>query len=532
MSRLLNDDQKTINNAIVRQPTYVVEIWDMLTSGAPTMANIIGGTASSTHSAFFLDATSFVNDNLKLEFPGDRRAAHCTFRLTDRTDRFNPHCGSSANFIKEWNVVRIREGDNDLASANWIYTFTGHIRGQAGFSVDRGTLRRDTEISCYGRRATPKYNKMVFTGANIGRSIDYGTIATDIIVQQMGMESGEFSRFPATLGRGTQFESNQIVEMTPLEAVDKILEAVGQVADFDGEGIMRAYSKDIEADASKSYTNLDLIQSISIPPSDTDTFNQVSIIGLDKQLSEVETEDQELARATIPVGFWRPRHVVPVFWSRDRSVRAKNTEMEIVTTVNESLFLEIGVETYTQDSDFGGTIIVDITKYVAGLLLLIGVGMTLGAALGDISVFSGSVNISLGKIIWNTTIKAIMYALGLSSSGQYTIKGTILTPVYEEFAVKFTTEGVPDFLVNDKEIKNDFINEQNHAVDIARIELLFEHAQGESRQYSVVNDWELEIGDIVFIPYAGGLRIWVESFSKTISRGRVPLMKVTGYRAL
>jgi hypothetical protein len=529
--RELTTDQRNINDALVRQPDWKVIIWDMLTSGAPSMAEVIGGTADTTHPTYMLDVTSWV-PSVKIDFPGDRRAAKCNIQLVDRKDQFNPHGGANARFVKEWNVMRVQEGDTDLAESLWIYTFTGHIRGQAGFSIDRGTLRREVDISAYGRRATPKYNKMVFTSANFGRSLDYGTIISDIILQQMGMAGGEFSRVDSVFGRGTQFNSNQIVDMTPLEAIDKILEALGQVSDFDGEGIMRTYSRDVTRLPDKTYDNLGLVQSISIPQTDTDTYNSVNIIGLDKNLSEVETEDQELARANIPVGFWKPRHKVSVQWSKDRSVRAKDTVMEIIVTVNEHLLLKVGTETYSQDSDFGGTIFVDISKYIATLIFAITVTMALGALLGDVSVFSGSVNISLGKILWNLTMKLIFMTLSLQSAGEYLIKGTILTPVYEEFAVKMTETNIPDFLLNEKEIKNDFINELNHAIDIAQIELLFEHATGESRKYVVINDWEIEIGDIVFLPYGGGLRIWVDSFSKTLSRGSVPLMDINGLRAL
>jgi len=530
--RELTDDQQNINNALQRQPVYDVVVWDMLTTSAPTMAQIIGGTASTTHASYMLNVTDFVNEGMKVEFPGDRRASRCTFKLTDRTSQFNPQCGSSANFMKEWNVVRVREGDADLVSTLLITTFTGHIRGQVGFSINRQSLKRETDISCYGRRATPKYNKMVFTSANFGRALDYGFIISDIILQQMGMEGGEFTRVDSVFGRGTQFNSNQIVDMTPLEAIDKILEALGKVSDFDGDGIMRTYSRDITRLPDKTYNDLNLIQGISIPQGDSDTYNSVNIVGLDKNLSEVETEDQELARANIPVGFWKPRHTVKVQWSRDRSIRAKDTEMEIIITVNDHLLLAIGKETYNQDDDFSGTITVDISKYVAGLIGLIALGMLVAALLGDVSVFSGSVNISLGKLVWNAVMKLIFMALSLQSAGEYLIKGTILTPVYEEFAVKMSENNIPDFLINEKEVKNDFINEINHAVEIAQIELLYEHAQGESRQYSVVNDWEVEIGDIVFLPYSGGLRIWVDSYSKSYSRGQVPIMKITGFRAL
>lgn len=530
MARTLNFNQQTINDAIARKPAFNLFIWDILSDSAPTMAQIIGGTADT---AFRLDATEFVNDGIALEFPGDRRASHISFNLTDRTDRFNPHGGVSARFMKEGCVVRFQEGDLDLSESDYLYTFTGHVRGQSGFSIDRNSLVRRTEISAYGRRATPKYNKMTFTGANFGRGLDFGLIVQDIAINQMLLTTAEFSRVDFVLGRGTQFNSNQVVEMTPMEAIDKILEAVGKVSEFDGNGILRNYSRDVARVEDKRYNDLSLIQSISIPRTDTDAVNSVSIIGLDKNLTEVENPDQELARANFTVGFWRPKHTVGVQWSQDRSTRAKDTVMEIIHTVNDNLILDIGKEEYLQLDDFSGQITVDISQYVQGLIYLSLILVVLNATIGDLVVgVGGGLTIPVGKIIQAATQKVISHTMQLISTGEYLIKGTVLTPIYKEFSVKVTATNVPDFLLNEKEIRNDFINERNHALEIAQLELLFEHVQGLSREYVVVNDWEIENGDIVFLPYAGGLRIWVDSYSKSFSRGEVPLMTVTGYRAL
>jgi hypothetical protein len=526
----LSFNQQKINDAIARKPSWKVEFWDILASGAPTIGAIIGGTADSS---FMLDVTSFVNDGMSLEFPGDRRAAHLSLNLTDRTNNFDPHGGANSRYIKEGVVVRIKEGDLDLASADWLYTFTGHIRGQAGFSVSRDNLEKKTEISCYGRRATPKYNKMTFTGQNFGRSLDFGLIIQDIALNQMLLTTAEFGRVDFVLGRGTQFNSNQVVEMTPLEAIDKILEAVGKVSEFDGEGILRNYSRDVSRAEDKRYDDLSLIRTISVPRTDTDSVNSVSVIGLDKNLTEVENPDQELARANFTVGFWRPQHSVEVQWSKDRSTRAKDTEMQVIHSVNDSLILDIGTEEYLQLDDFSGRITSDISQYVQGLVFLSLIMVVLQAAIGDLVVgVGGGLTVPVGKILQAATQKIISHTMQLISTGEYLIKGTTLTPVYKEFSVKVTATGIPDFLLNEKEIRNDFINERNHALEIAQLELLFEHVQGLSREYEVVNDWEIEVGDIVFIPYAGGLRIWVDSYSKRFSRGEVPVMSVTGYRAL
>lgn len=527
--RSLTSNQKAINNALVRKPDFNLYIWDILSDDAPTIAEIIGNTADTD---FRLDATQFVQDGLSVNFSGDRTAANCNFTLADTTDRFNPHGGEYARFIKEGNVVRLQEGDQDLSESEWIYTFTGHIRGQSGFSVDRGSLRRVVDVSVYGRRATPKYNKMTFTGQNFGRGLDYGQLIQDVATNQMLLTTAEFSRVDYVLGRGTQFNSNQIVEMTPLEAIDKILEAVGKVSCFDGNGILRNYSKDLARVVDKTYTNLALIQSISIPSTDVDAVNSISIVGLDKNITEIENPDQELARANFTVGFWRPKHSVEVQWSQDRSTRAKDTEMEIIHTINDSLILDIGKEEYLELDDFSGRITADISQYVQGLVFLSLILVVAQAAIGDLVVsFGGGLTVPVGKILQAATQKIISHTMQLISTGEYLIKGTTLTPIYKEFSVKVTATGVPDFLLNEKEIKNDFINEQQHALEIAQIELLYEYAQKEPREYVVVNDWEIEIGDIVFLPFAGGLRIWIDSYSKTISRGQVPLMTVTGYKA-
>lgn len=532
--RKMTDTQTSILEGDVRQYRYRLEIWDVLTSGAPTIAQIVNGSAaaaSATFSAFYLDATQFVGQSLRLDEPGDKRAAHLTFTLLDIKGQFNPDGGTAtATFVQNNQVVRLVEGDEALASASWIATFTGHIRGQAGFTTDREGIQFQASVAAYGRRATPRYLKQSFTSQTYGKQVDLGRIAIDVARQQMGLGDNELSRVPIALGRGTQFAANSIVDLTPLEAIDKILEVVGHASDFDGDGRLRYYSRDVTRGADKHYDTLQLIGSVTIPQAEIEAFNSVKLLGLDKQITLVEQPAQALARATIPVGFWRPTHEVEVLWSEDRSLRAKNATLAVLTSVNQSLLFELGTERFTVIDEFSGRISVDITSYVAGLLAMIGATLAAKALIPDVLNIFAVLTIPVGRVIEAALMAEIYLALATVSSGQYEVRGNALLPVYRELSVIVTADGVPDYLLNQKEIRNDWFNEVTEMTTVAQLELIFEDAQAKPREFSVHNDLELEIGDIVYLPIGGGLRIWIESFSKEIARGMVPMMRVAGYK--
>ena len=520
---------KTLLQSSVRQFRFRIDLWDLLSSGAPTLAAIVAGTATpTTHAAFYRDVTASVEDGLTWEEPGDKRAARVSFSLVDYTNRFDPDAGVDAKFMQIGQLVQVLEGDLTLATADWVTTFTGHIRGQVGFVQNRQTLRYDAQVVAYSRRATPRYLKQSFISQTYGSGTDYGTICGDVAGREMSLSATEFSRFPASLGKVTQFKSNSIVEMTPIEAIDKLLETVGQVSDFDGAGVFRSYSRDIRRAPDKTYNNLDLIFSLIAQQAEIEAYNSVSVTGLDKNLTEVEQLHQSLARATIPVGFWRPSHTVKLPWSRDLSVRAKDTILVIQTSVNDALFAPLGDETYQQLSDFEGQISVDITTYVATLLTMIIITLVVYAALPDIvPPVLGGFTIPIGRIVEGGLLILIFLALGTVSSGVYEIQGTTLIPVFKEISSVVTQSGIVDYLIHQKVIRNDFINTMEELTELAKLELLWEVAQSSPREFEILNDLELEIGDIVQLPTNGETKYWIQSLSKTFAREQVPVLRVS-----
>jgi len=477
-----------------RQPRYQVLLWDILSTGAPSITAIVAETASS---AFQVDVTAFVHGGVSIQEPGDKRAAHVTLTLSDIHGSFDPASGAYATYIQENQIVHIKVGDATVPTSNYVGVFFGHCRGQSGFSIDRQSLRRETTVSVYGRRATPRYLKRRFTSTTYPNAVDFGTIMLDIAREQMSLDEDELERFPAVVGAMTQFTVNTIADLAPIEAVDKILEAVGLTSDFDGDGKLRTYNRDVRRAPNKVYPNLHLIGSVEIPHTDSETYNSVKVIGIDKNITELDQNETALARATIPVGFWRPTHTVDVWWSNDRSMRAHHTVVAIETSVNESLLLNLGSEEYAETSAYGGRITVSIEGFLLTLVGVIAVTMVAAFVVGDEVVSLGALTIPVGSLLQSLALNVILLTLSIQSSGVYEIRGIPILPVFQEISATLTVEGTADYLLNQKEVQNDWINTQEHLLQIALIELLFEASQGKPREITIVDDYSLEIGDII-----------------------------------
>jgi hypothetical protein len=347
-------------------------------------------------------------------------------------------------------LVRLWDGDASLDESEWVCRATMEIRGQVGFSRDRRSLQYETTLVAYSRRGNARYLKQIFTSATYGKGVEYGTIAQEIAVQQLGLSATETARFPTSLGKVTQFSANSIVDLTPLEAIDKILETVGLTADFDGAGVLRTYSRDIRRGADLRYEKEDLIFAERIVGQETESYNSVSVKGLSKNIVEREQPEQALARATIPVGFWKPSHRVHVQWSEDNSLRARRTQLKILSSVNEGLWFDLGTEAYDEASEFGGLIRVDITNYLLSLLAVMTTAGIAAAALPDETtpvvvrvdtvtgvgrtypeLSEGGPTLPYGRIAQGVFQLLAMQTLSLQASPQYEIWGVPVISVYE-----------------------------------------------------------------------------------------------------
>lgn len=535
--RDLSTAARDLLNSSQRQFRFKVQMFDVLT-GSLSMAQIINESftfAVMSASGTALDVTEWVHDGVRWDDPGDRRAQKLSLKLSDLLGKFDPDLGLNSKFLMQGQVVRLIEGDESIDEEDWVTTFIGHIRGQVGFVIDRNSLEYQAEITAYGRRATPKYLKQKFISKTYNKRTEYADICTDIAIEQMKLTSGELERFPSSLGKVTQFVANSIVDMSPMEAIEKITETVGKVPEFDAEGKLFAYSKDLRRGPNKVFENLSLIFHYRVPSAEIEAYNSVSVTGLDKNITELEQPEQDVGRATIPVGFWRPTHTVKVPYSKDLKTRVRNAKMAVITSVNDTLVVGFGSESFSSPSEFEGQIEVSIFFYLISLLATIIIVSIVAAALPDqVTVLSFGVGtgitIPIGKIAQGAIFQLVLYTLSLVSSGSYEIRGNPIIPVYQEITAIVTNSNTPDYLLHQKEIHNDWINTEEELKELAILELLWETAQESPRDVGLLNDWSLEIGDVIQLPVAGGIKIWIESMSKTISRGSVPILELSGYK--
>jgi len=535
--RLLNSDARNVLTKSVRQFRFKLQLFDVLT-GSLSMAQIVNKTFTfNTMSAAgtALDVTEFTHDGVKWDDPGDRRAQKLSFQLSDLLGKFDPDVGQHAKFMMAGQVVRLIEGDESMDEDDWITTFTGHIRGQVGFSVNRDTLEYQAEVTAYGRRATPKYLKQTFISKTYNKRIEFANICNDIAREQMNLTGDELERFPSSIGKVTQFAANSIVEMSPMEAIEKILEAVGRVPEFDAEGKLFTYSRDLRRGPNKVFNDLSLIYYYRVPVAEIEAYNSVSVIGLDKNITEIEQPEQAVARATIPVGFWRSSHKVKLPYSKDLKTRVRNAKMLVQVSVNDHLLLSLGDEDFVALSEYEGQIEVSIDDFIITMVAIIFVAGVTAAALPDeVTVISfgvgGGITIPIGRIAQGVAIQLAMMTLAISSSGQYEIRGNVIVPVYQEINAIVTNSNTPDYLLHQKEIRNDWVNTEEECKELAILELLWETAQESPREVGLLNDWSLEIGDVIQLPVAGGIKIWIESMRKTIGRGIIPVLEISGYR--
>jgi hypothetical protein len=63
---------------------------------------------------------------------------------------------------------------------------------------------------------------------------------------------------------------------------------------------------------------------------------------------------------------------------------------------------------------------------------------------------------------------------------------------------------------------------------VAKLELYWEVAQARPRTVVVLDNYVIEIGDLLQLP--DGTKLWVESWRKTIGRAQMPLLEIHGYR--
>ena len=289
LNSVLSDLQASPN----RQYRVKILLYDVALPGSPvTLSQVIAGTVSET-----LDISNLVRD-LQIT------AQSISFIIEDPSGQFDPEQGSNRNLLRENQVIRIVEGDAGVDEADWAFVFTGHVRGQVGWHLDRTNRFKQVRVQALDRMSTKAFNRMPVTTRNYTEGDDLGEIAYDIAKNLMCLDDDEIG-FDHKWGYATCHRFLQIVEVPAMEALRKIGEVVGYVPYFDGQGRLNFYQKYANpAEGFDIQGRLDIpwdkIKSVEIPATGPrDYINKVRVIGLDCRMSMIVGEYQSLFTGTV-----------------------------------------------------------------------------------------------------------------------------------------------------------------------------------------------------------------------------------------
>ena len=314
--RELNAVLSELQVSLSKQYRIKILLYDVALPGSPnTLSQVVAGTASAA-----LDITGFVRD-LQIT------SQNVSFIIEDPSGQFDPVDGSNRHLMRENQVVRLLEGDAGVAEADWEFVFTGHIRGQAGWSLNRTNRLQQIRVQAQGRINTKAYNRMPVTTRNYTEGDDLGEIAYDIAKNLMCLTDDEIG-FDHKWGFATCHRFLQIVELPPLEALRKVGEVVGYVPYFDGRGRLKFYQKyanpaegfDIQGRLDIPYSR---IRHIEIPATGPrDVINKVRVLGLDCRMSMIVGEYKNLFSGSVTSGYFENKAVLDVTFGEDSSSKA------------------------------------------------------------------------------------------------------------------------------------------------------------------------------------------------------------------
>jgi hypothetical protein len=527
-----------------RHPDYKILAFD---PKLDSMSAVVCGTYTQTP----LDLTQYCSD---INWTPNR----LSFTLKDKNAIFHPDFGAQRNFLVNGAIIRLREGDRYLGVADWINTFTGMIQGQVGWRKTRRSTAQEAKISVYSRDNNQSWKRRSLTTRTYSAGTEIGVMLYDICTEFMGLTEDEI-RISQVLGLQLKHKVNQIVQVVPWEALTSILEAVGCVPCFDGDGRLNCYLKNTTGPHAQALKEWTKILDYEVPEYTHEPINKVRVVFIDSALEQVDGSYQKLGDAQVTTGFFSMHESLPCNWSTDGRQRAHSTEMKVIKSVNSGI-LPVGTESYQEVDEFHGVVDVEISVWVpilASAMLLeyiaaakifdvtnpgqtaailpgqavlapppAGVGAT--TVPWTANVATPGTTTPWGRILQAQALAAILLIMMSIGSAQYEIYGIPYDMAYvekESIAIECNLEY---WQINEKVIKNDFMSSYEQADAIALMNLIWEKSSAYPRKLVIQDDPSWEVGDMIRLP--DGIKFFITDMSKTLARGSVPTLSLTGFK--
>lgn len=492
-----------------RSPMWKALIYDIRSSG-DTMRNIVLGDILNE------EPRDFTGDTMNVEIRESAGnfvdsgipAASLTIQIADPNSQFdyfnlfgNPT--GDGRWVRRDNVIRILEGDADIAEEFWPITFTGFLIGQAGINNNRTTGRAEITMEAVGRET--RFVTSKHTSSTFGPATTYLGAAKTIAQEDMGLDIDE----TALIGWGAQTMSQtvtQFVDQEPMISLAQLMLADGFLPKFKGTGILGQVQGLTTAVPARVYFNDDIIESVVQPFSNENPVNQVCLIGLDAEMTKISQDRQEVGRIAMTVGFFSNDVAENFYWSTDRTSLADNIKFIIESSING--FKIFGSESFREintpnggEGTIGGTVTVG-TGFAPYIVAIIAVAYIAAAWIPDLIealgfVVNVGITVPIGRAVQAILLASALTIMQNIGRAVYRVDGTPFEWVFLEIRACAELDGLFSEDINSVTIENHLINTQALANTTAKAILFRQQARGRPRTIKMLRDLRLEPDDTI-----------------------------------
>lgn len=393
--------------------------------------------------------------------------------------------------------------------------------------VTRSTQGRSIVLVAKSRAALPLWQIARWVTDVYPVGTDLGQIARDVVAA-LGLEPHEYAALQA-VGRATPHSAMQLAELTGWQMLEQLLLPVGLEPWVDALGRMKPVSRDVRrlhdleipSEAVLGFTD-------SGPAIDART-SSVLLSWLDRKLSRSEQQDQVLAQATIPAGYFKLEQRRRVYWSTDRRQRAVGTYLKTLQSVNAGL-LPVGTEEYMQLDEYSGEIVVTSSAWVPTLAGASLAALIASSKIPDIAPggLSPAPTKPVGRVVHAIGEVGILVVMMSVGTGSYEVWGRPFDYVHATNKSEAYATDVPQYARVQESIVSDLVTDEPHAGDIVRRELAYRYLSASRISYQMRDFPLIERGDILLFP--DSVRLYVEDYSRSIRRGAGGVLTVSGFR--
>lgn len=411
-------------------------------------------------------------------------------------------------------------------AVNGVLLFVGLIENVNDYRLSTGT--RTMSLTARTRDATPAWREAPRVTKDYPQGTRLDVIARD--VAEMLLSPGEV--LLPTLGVSTPQSTTQLAELSAWAMLEALLLPAGYTPAIDALGRLFTWSRDVRRPTDIRLTE-DRLLEVSGGRS-TPAVTRLQVKWLDPVMTRVEQQDRALAHANITAGFFQLKQEQEVWFSDDRTQRARDTHLVIRQSANSGLLNFCDEEwevigAIGGEGDLHGKILVT-TSVWAPVLATAALGTMLNASTipdGVASVGAG-VTIPQGRVVQAVAEAAILLIMMSIGTGSYEVWGV----PYDYVNARNTTEAydLNAAAGDDKpqSIESDFVMNEAHAQAIAAREFLFAALSANSFGLTMVDDFRVQVGDILELP--DETRVFVTGFDRNLSHGAPATLQVQGFQ--